>query len=56
MGRSSSKQHSLFIAAKGEVTKALKGLRESPATTRAKTKFILATDGDTLEAEDLTPR
>jgi hypothetical protein len=44
----------LCIAAKGEVTTVLKSLRESPATTKAKAKFILATDGDTLEAEDLT--
>ncbi len=44
----------LCIAAKGEVTKALDSLRESPATTKAKAKFILATDGETLEAEDLT--
>src|SRR5206468_10674554 len=32
---------------------ALKALRASPATTKAKVKFILATDGVTLEAEDL---
>lgn len=44
----------LCIAAKGEVTKVLGSLRESPATTKAKAKFILATDGETLEAEDLT--
>lgn len=44
----------LCVAAKGEVTKVLEGLRESPATTKAKVKFILATDGETLEAEDLT--
>lgn len=29
-------------------------LRASPATARAKARFILATDGETLEAEDLT--
>lgn len=28
-------------------------LRNSPATTKAKAKFVLATDGETLEAEDL---
>ncbi len=44
----------LCIAAKSEVTKVLEGLRASPATTKAKAKFILATDGETLEAEDLT--
>ena len=31
----------------------LKALRVSPATTKAKAKFILATDGQTLEAEEL---
>jgi hypothetical protein len=31
----------------------LKALRESPASTKAKAKFILATDGQTLEAEAL---
>jgi hypothetical protein len=38
----------------GAVGKTLKALRVSPATTKAKAKFILATDGQTLEAEDLT--
>ncbi|MFQ5509608.1 MAG: DNA methyltransferase, partial [Leptospirillia bacterium] len=38
----------------GEVGETLKALRASPATTKAKAKFILATDGQTLEAEDLT--
>ncbi len=31
----------------------LKALRTSSATTKAKAKFILATDGQTLEAEEL---
>ena len=31
----------------------LKALRASPATAKAKAKFILATDGQTLEAEEL---
>jgi hypothetical protein len=31
----------------------LAALKASPATTRAKAKFILATDGETFEAEDL---
>lgn len=31
----------------------LAALRASPATTRAKAKFILATDGEGFEAEDL---
>jgi len=36
------------------VGETLKALRVSPATTKAKAKFILATDGQTLEAEELT--
>lgn len=38
----------------GQVTKTLRALKDSPATVRAKAKFILATDGADLEAEDLT--
>lgn len=38
----------------GTVGETLRTLRASPATTKAKAKFILATDGQTLEAEDLT--
>ena len=41
------------VCAEGEVTKTLAGLRESPSTMRAKAKFILATDGEILEAENL---
>ena len=37
----------------GTVGETLKVLRASPATTKAKAKFILATDGQTLEAEEL---
>ncbi|MCL4822634.1 MAG: hypothetical protein KJZ57_00325 [Anaerolineales bacterium] len=37
----------------GQVTKALKALKNSPATAKAKAKFILATDGTDFEAEDL---
>ncbi len=37
----------------GSVGETLKALRASPATAKAKAKFILATDGQTLEAEDL---
>lgn len=37
----------------GNVGETLKTLRASPATTKAKAKFILATDGETLEAEEL---
>jgi hypothetical protein len=43
----------LAAAAPGEVTETLAALKASPATARAKAKFVLATDGDTLEAEDL---
>lgn len=38
----------------GQVTNTLKALKDSPATVRAKAKFILATDGTAFEAEDLT--
>ncbi|MER8613975.1 DNA methyltransferase [Mesorhizobium sp. M1216] len=44
----------LAVSPPGEVTKTLAGLRASPATARAKARFILATDGADLEAEDLT--
>lgn len=37
----------------GAVGATLKALRASPATLKAKAKFILATDGETLEAEEL---
>ena len=39
--------------AAGDVTRTLAALKASPATARAKAKFILATDGLDLEAEDL---
>jgi hypothetical protein len=38
----------------GDIAATLTALRDSPATTRAKAKFILATDGIDLEAEDIT--
>jgi hypothetical protein len=38
----------------GQVTKTLTALKDSPATAKAKAKFILATDGDDFEAGDLT--
>ncbi|WP_287607368.1 DNA methyltransferase [Pantoea sp.] len=38
----------------GLVTQMLVALKASPATTKAKVKFILATDGKDFEAEDLT--
>jgi hypothetical protein len=37
-----------------QVTKTLKVLKESPATAKAKAKFILATDGVDFEAEELS--
>lgn len=37
----------------GQVTATLRALKESPATAKAKAKFILATDGVDFEAEDL---
>src|SRR5260370_26257512 len=43
----------IAVAAPGEVTKTLAALKASPATAKAKAKFILATDGETFEAEDL---
>lgn len=43
----------IAVCPPGRVTQTLDALRDSPATTRWKAKFILATDGETLEAEDL---
>lgn len=43
----------ILATQEGEVANALAALRSSPATTRQKCKFILATDGKTLEAENL---
>lgn len=37
----------------GKVAQTLQTLRLSPSTAKAKAKFILATDGETLEAEEL---
>lgn len=44
----------LLVCSAGEVTKSLTALKASPATARAKARFILATDGTDFEAEDLT--
>jgi len=41
------------VAEASQVTQKLSELRESAATTRAKARFILATDGADFEAEDL---
>lgn len=43
----------LATCEKGKVGETLQALRLSPATPKAKAKFILATDGETLEAEEL---
>lgn len=43
----------LACCASGRVSETLQALRSSPATNKAKAKFILATDGQTLEAEEL---
>ncbi|BBU68400.1 class I SAM-dependent DNA methyltransferase [Fluviibacter phosphoraccumulans] len=43
----------IAVCKAGSVSETLKALRASPATAKAKAKFILATDGQTLEAEDL---
>jgi hypothetical protein len=43
----------LAVCETGDVSQTLRALKGSPKTTAAKAKFILATDGATLEAEDL---
>ncbi|MGO9133033.1 MAG: class I SAM-dependent DNA methyltransferase [Methylovirgula sp.] len=43
----------IAVAMPGTVTQTLAALKASPATTRAKARFILATDGDGFEAEEL---
>ena len=44
----------IAVAELGQVSAMLTALRTSPKTAQAKAKFVLATDGETLEAEDLT--
>ncbi|MGI8739808.1 MAG: class I SAM-dependent DNA methyltransferase [Gammaproteobacteria bacterium] len=44
----------LAVAKPGETEETLARLRESPMTERARAKFVLATDGEQVEAEDLT--
>ncbi len=44
----------IAVCAAGKVTATLNALKASPTTVKAKAKFTLATDGITLEAEDLT--
>ena len=43
----------IAVAERGKVGEVLDRLRKSPATVKGKVKYILATDGETLEAEDL---
>ena len=43
----------IAVASAGAVTEKLSALKDSPATTRGKARYILATDGETFEAEDL---
>ncbi|HRJ00663.1 MAG TPA: lactate dehydrogenase [Hyphomonas sp.] len=47
------KQIHLAVAPSGGVREKLEQLRASPKTAAGKVRFILATDGQTLEAEDL---
>lgn len=44
----------IAISTSGRVSELLTQLRTSPATSRQKAKFILATDGKEFQAEDLT--
>ncbi|MDI1254129.1 DNA methyltransferase [Thermomonas sp.] len=43
----------IVVAEPGKVSQTLTALKASPKTAQAKAKFILATDGTTLEAEEL---
>ena len=43
----------IAVATPGTVGKTLAALKASPATTKAKARFVLATDGTDFEAEDL---
>lgn len=44
----------IAVSDRGAVPQTLDTLRSSPATSKQKAKFILATDGEELQAEDLT--
>jgi len=44
----------MAVSPAGEVLKTLERLKNSPATTRQKAKYILATDGEDFQAEDIT--
>lgn len=43
----------IAVCEEGRVAETLEKLRTSPATTKAKAKFILATDGEEFQAEDI---
>ena len=43
----------IAVCPAGEVLKTLEKLKASPATTRQKAKYILATDGEDFQAEDI---
>jgi len=43
----------IAVVQSGEVTRTLEALKASPATTKAKARYILSTDGADFEAEDL---
>ncbi|MFY9261639.1 MAG: DNA methyltransferase [Gallionella sp.] len=49
-----NKKIHIAVCEVGKVGATLNALRASPATAKAKAKFILATDGENLEAEELT--
>lgn len=44
----------IAVSAQGEVARTLVALKASPATARAKARYILATDGTDFQAEDLS--
>lgn len=44
----------MVVADPGQVAAALRALRGSPANAKGKPRFLLSTDGEVLEAEDLT--
>ncbi len=44
----------MAVSAKGDVLGTLGKLKNSPATARQKARFVLATDGEDFQAEDLT--
>ena len=44
----------IATCAPGQTSATIAALRTSPATAKGKARFILATDGETLEAEDLS--